>query len=82
MLSVAVKELEKLHKKRLMVQFDNSDKEHDREIDITTREITNHFNSAKGKLREIAGNDSMDPYSTDVQVRRNIQRYAVGKRHQ
>eukprot|EP01138_Halocafeteria_seosinensis_P005030 gb/GECG01005143.1/.p1 GENE.gb/GECG01005143.1/~~gb/GECG01005143.1/.p1 ORF type:complete len:340 (+),score=59.28 gb/GECG01005143.1/:1-1020(+) len=77
-----MKELEKLHKKRLMVQFDDSDQRQDQEIDIMTREITNHFNTAGSKLKQIAGENNNDPNSTDVQVRRNIQKSLASKLHE
>ena len=65
--------LKKVHNERLMVRFDDSETSQDREIDILTREVTRHFNSAGNRLKRIASK-SHTAAGVDDKVTQNIQR--------
>lgn len=75
----AVRKLEDKHKQRLLVSFDGSGDNADRDIDLLTQDITRTFKSAEMKLQRISGVDS-DTSDAERNVRANIQRFVPGSR--
>mmetsp|Transcript_3698 Transcript_3698/g.6130 ORF Transcript_3698/g.6130 Transcript_3698/m.6130 type:complete len:318 (+) Transcript_3698:107-1060(+) len=69
-----IQELNALHNKRLMVNFEADETQQEREIDSKTREITGLFHHAEGVLKRF-GKQSEDPSLTVAErtVRRNMQ---------
>lgn len=65
--------LDDKHKQRLLVRFDDSETDMDREIDMLTRNITGLFRRAEALLQRIAASSA--PLSAaERNVRLNIQR--------
>lgn len=70
-----IAKLHDVHRRRLLVRFDDSEGTQDREIDILTKQITDKFRLAERKLTQrIASASGMDEGSGDALVRKNIQR--------
>jgi syntaxin 16 len=69
-----MKELAALHRKRLLVSFDDSaDVTKEREIQATTDGITDLFRDAEKQLTAIAKQEG-DESDSELKVRRNLQR--------
>lgn len=68
-----MRQLEDLHKRRLMVSFDDTETHADRDIDLLTRDITKTFRMAEEKLQRFS---TRAPGVSDAEssVRKNIQR--------
>mmetsp|Transcript_8668 Transcript_8668/g.27290 ORF Transcript_8668/g.27290 Transcript_8668/m.27290 type:complete len:295 (+) Transcript_8668:11-895(+) len=68
-----MRQLEDLHKRRLMVSFDDTEMHADRDIDLMTRDITKTFRMAEEKLQRFS---TRAPGVSDAEssVRKNIQR--------
>ena len=69
-----MKDLKKVHNDRLLLQFDERESEKDREIDILTGYITQHFNVAGAKLKTIISKEKGNKLDPDSKIRKNIQR--------
>ncbi|OQR82056.1 syntaxin [Thraustotheca clavata] len=68
-----MEKLGKIHTKRLMVRFDGSESEHEREIESITGEITSEFRSAERILKaKMNGKDGIS--EADAKTRQNVQR--------
>ncbi len=66
--------LRKAHADRLSVQFDDREAEKDREIDILTREITQHFNNAGARLQKLVSKDRAALIDAESKIMKNLQR--------
>ncbi|KAF0719015.1 Aste57867_1335 [Aphanomyces stellatus] len=66
--------LQKIHTRRLMVRFDESEAQQDHEIDVLTREISVLFRHSESSLQKISVNFPPNISTADKQVRVNIQR--------
>lgn len=82
---VLVEYLQLIHTRRLMIRFDDSEEQHDLEIDKVTAEITSLFHHADQALKQITrpfvgGEASVSP--TDRLVRLNTQRAAASRLQQ
>ena len=71
-------DLKKVHNDRLLLQFDNRESEKDREIDILTGYITQHFNVAGAKLKTVISKEKGNKLDPDSKIRKNIQRCETG----
>lgn len=72
-----VDKLGKLHTKRLMVRFDNSESEHEHEIEMVTQQITDEFRVAEKGLQRMANRDQGDVSAADAKTRQNVLRYVM-----
>lgn len=66
--------LGKLHTKRLMVRFDNSESEHEHDIEMVTQQITDEFRVAEKGLQRMANRDQGDVSAADAKTRQNVLR--------
>ncbi|KAK1941884.1 Syntaxin-42 [Phytophthora citrophthora] len=84
MLVIAVEYLQLLHTRRLMIRFDNSEAQQEREINCITEEITALFHKADRSLKKITSTfvgGETSPSPADRLVRLNTQR-AIASRLQ
>lgn len=72
-------DLKKVHEDRLLQQFDNLESEKDREIDILTGYITQHFNVAGAKLKSIITKERGTKLDPESKIKKNIQRSLASK---
>lgn len=78
-LEAKMKELEALHRKRLLVGFDDSEAAKERDIDYMTQEITAMLREAESVLKQLGGGGSEG--GTERVVTRNVQK-SMAKRLQ
>jgi syntaxin 16 len=78
-LEAKMKELEALHRKRLLVGFDDSEAAKERDIDYMTQEITAMLREAESVLKQLGGGGSEG--GTERVVTRNVQK-SMAKRIQ
>ncbi|KAF0745779.1 hypothetical protein Ae201684P_011563 [Aphanomyces euteiches] len=71
--------LQKIHTRRLMVRFDESEAQHDHDIDMATREILTLFRQSENALNKISSGSSSKTSVADRQIRMNIQRSLASK---
>ncbi|OQR93563.1 syntaxin-like protein [Achlya hypogyna] len=72
-IKLLMEKLGKMHTKRLMVRFDNSESDHEREIESITADITNEFRNAERILKaKMNGKDGVS--EADAKARQNVQR--------
>lgn len=82
MLFLAAKELQALHSKRLMVNFENDEETQEIEIEQKTAEITALFREADGGLKRINYTDSAVAESNEeLKIKANIQ-HGIAKKLQ
>ncbi len=67
-------DLKKVHNDRLLLQFDNRESEKDREIDILTSFITQHFSVAGAKLKTVISTKHGNKMDPESKIKKNIQR--------
>ncbi|GAB5030018.1 qa-syp4 tlg2p syntaxin 16-type [Nannochloropsis oceanica] len=79
-LEAKMKELEALHRKRLLVGFDDSEAAKERDIDYMTQEITATFREAESILKQLGGGERSEG-GTERVVTRNVQK-SMAKRIQ
>ncbi|TMW58716.1 hypothetical protein Poli38472_010275 [Pythium oligandrum] len=72
MIKEMMEKLSKLHTKRLMVRFDGSDSQHEKEIDQLTQDITDEFRNAERGLQRMGKQG--DQSAADAKTRQNVQR--------
>lgn len=76
-----MKELEALHRKRLLVGFDDSEAARERDIDFMTQEITGMLREAESALKQLGGGGADGGGGTEKLVTRNVQK-SMAKRIQ
>lgn len=70
-----VEKLNRAHKNRLLIRFDESEGAQDREIDILTQQITDKFREAEKRLKlRVANMRDVVPGSNEALVRENIKK--------
>ncbi|CAM9412293.1 unnamed protein product [Chrysoparadoxa australica] len=74
-IQLRMRDLSALHSKRLMVTFDGSEGDKEREIEAATQEITNLFRGAERQLKSAMAGAG----SADARVRSNIQKATARK---
>lgn len=78
----AVEELNDLHRKRLLVNFESDENLQERDIDIKTQEITLLFHQVEGLVKKFkSSSDDANASDADIKSRENIQK-SVAKRVQ
>ncbi|CAM9150205.1 unnamed protein product [Ectocarpus sp. 6 AP-2014] len=78
LIQLKLRELSALHTKRLMVTFDESEAERERDVEDATREVTALFRRAERQLKHLMG-ESAGLTQAEATVRNNIQRATARK---
>lgn len=78
LIQLKLRELSALHTKRLMVTFDESEVERERDVEDSTREVTALFRRAERQLKQLI-TESSGLTQAEATVRNNIQRATARK---
>eukprot|EP00752_Nemacystus_decipiens_P009916 g8848.t1 len=78
LIQLKLRELSALHTKRLMVTFDESEAERERDVEDATREVTTLFRRAEKQLKQLMA-ESAGLTQAEATVRNNIQRATARK---
>lgn len=78
LIQIKMRELSALHTKRLMVTFDESEAERERDVEDSTREVTALFRRAERQLKQLMA-ESSGLTQAEATVRNNIQRATARK---